>query len=346
MFDIITIGSATRDVFMVSSAFKVVDDPKHLKNIGFITGKAQCLPLGGKIEIKEPVFTTGGGATNASVTFSRQGFKTASLFSIGKDIAGEEVVGELKKEKVFPLALRDKKLKTDYSAIFLSAGGERTILNYRGASADLKTEEIPFKSLESLWAYVSPGKISFSAIEKLFSHFAKNKTLIAFNPSRHYLEMGIKKLEPLLNKTKVMILNREEASYLTKIGYDKEKEIFKRLDKTVKGIAVMTEGPKGLIISDGKMLYRAGIFKNKKVADRTGAGDAFGSGFIAGLMRCSLNAKPYTLNPEIIKYAIRLGLANATSVIEHIGAKQGIITKSEFEKSARWKKISIKTTNL
>ena len=103
---------------------------------------------------------------------------------------------------------------------------------------------------------------------------------------------------------------------------------FWHLDKAVKGIAVVTEGQKGLVVSDGKKVFRAGIFKNKKVIDRTGAGDSFGSGFVAGLMR-----------KNNIEYAIRLGLANAASVVEHFGAKEGIITKAEFEKSSRWKKI-------
>jgi len=343
-FDIITIGSATRDVFLPSSAFKIVNDPKRLKKLGFITGKAQCLPLGGKVQIEEPVFATGGGATNAAVTFSRQGFKTASLFKIGSDISAEEVVKEMKKEKISLFLVRDKKLKTDYSAIFLSQNGERTILNYRGASANLKAEEIPFKSLDASWAYISPGKISFSVMGKIFSFLAQKNISIAFNPSKHYLEMGIKKLEPFLNKTKVVLLNREEASYLTNINYNREKEIFKRLDEVVLGIAVMTEGPKGLIVSDGKTLYHCGTFRNGKVVDRTGAGDAFGSGFVAGLIEKS-NLQSKNFSEKEIAYAIRLGLANATSVIEHIGGKEGIITKSEFKKP-RWKDIKIKTVNL
>jgi sugar/nucleoside kinase (ribokinase family) len=292
--------------------------------------KCQCLPLGAKMEISEPVFATGGGATNAAVTFARQGFKTASLFKIGKDLAGEEVIREMKKEKVSALEIKDGKLKTDYSAILVADSGERTILNYRGASANLKESEIPFNSLSAKWVYVSPGNLPFETIKKIFSHFSKNGANIAFNPSRRYLDMGIKKLEPLLNMTKVVLLNREEASELTGITYEKEKELFERLDKAVKGIAVMTEGPKGLVISDGKTVYRGGIFKNKKIVDRTGAGDSFGSGFVAGLMR-----------KNNIEYAIRLGLANATSVIEHFGAKKGIISKSEFQTSKRWKSIRI-----
>jgi len=299
-----------------------------LKSPAKTEGKSQYLALGAKMEIPEPVFSTGGGATNAAATFARQGFKTASLFKIGKDFAGEEILREMKKEKISALAVKDNKLKTDYSAILVASGGERTILNYRGASANLKENEIPFGSLNAKWAYVSPGNIPFAAIKKIFSHYSKTGASIAFNPSRQYLDMGIKKLEPLFNMAEVVLLNREEASELTGILYDKEKEIFARLDKAVKGIAVMTEGQKGLVVSDGKSIFRFGIFKNKKVVDRTGAGDSFGSGFVAGLMR-----------KGNIEYAVRLGLANAASVVEHFGAKKGIITKSEFENSPRWKKI-------
>ena len=66
------------------------------------------------------------------------------------------------------------------------------------------------------------------------------------------------------------------------------------------------------------------------MVDRTGAGDAFGSGFVAGLIQASR-----------IEYAIRLGSANATSVVEYVGAKKGIVTKNDFEKSSRWKNFKI-----
>jgi len=318
MYDVITIGTATQDVFLTSPAFKVLN-----------------FALGEKIEVDEPIFTTGGGATNAAVTFGRQEFKTNALIKIGSDESGNNILKELKKEKIAPLAIREKDKTTAYSVILLTRAGERTILTYRGASEDLKIKEIPFNRLQSRWVYISPGRISYPVIEKLFNYFSKNKTLVAFNPSKYYLDMGIKKLMPLLNRTKVAILNREEGARLTGVNYRKEKEIFKKLDKVIDGIAIMTEGDKGVMVSDGKNIYKAGIFKGKLV-DRTGAGDAFGSGFVAGLMRFQ------KFDKAAIKYAIRLGSANATSVIEKIGAKEGILTKAEFQKLKRWRNLLIK----
>jgi len=92
-------------------------------------------------------------------------------------------------------------------------------------------------------------------------------------------------------------------------------------------------------------VWQAGIFKNQKVIDRTGAGDAFGSGFVAGLIHTKENnlQNPQDAN---IKQAIILGSANATSVVEKYGAKDGILTYKEFKNSHRWNLLPIKVTTL
>ena len=335
MFDVITIGTATRDIFLTSPLFKVLRDPAHLKKIGFKTAEAQCFALGGKIEISKPILTTGGGATNAAVTFSRQGFKTAALIKIGEDQAGKDILDELVREKITTLKLQTNNNGTAHSTILLAPSGERTILVYRGASEDLKLKEIPFDKLKAKWLYISPGRISFETVKKVIDYAAGRKIPVAFNPSQYFIDLGIKKLKPILMKSKAVILNREEASCLTKADYENSKEIFKRLDKVVAGLAVMTDGPRGAMVSDGFNIYQAKGFEGKKVIDRTGAGDAFGSGFVSGLIQ-----------KRDIKYAIRLGMANAASVVEYIGTKEGILTKKEFEKSKRWQHLPIKISKL
>ncbi|MEK7635698.1 MAG: carbohydrate kinase family protein [Patescibacteria group bacterium] len=348
MYDVITIGTATRDIFLTSPFFKVVSDEAHLKKIGFPTGEAQCFALGGKIEIDKPIFITGGGATNAAVTFARQGLKAAALIKVGKDSAGEEIINELKKEKIsvltlypIPYTLNPNNNGTAYSTILLAPNGERTILVYRGASESLSINEISFDKFNSKWAYIVPGKISYDVIKEIIDYLHQQKILIAFNPSKYFIELGLEKLKPILEKTKAVILNREEAAYLTDIDYDKEKAIFKKLDAIVAGIAVMTDGPNGVSVSDGFNIYRAGTFGEKKLVDRTGSGDAFGSGFVAGLIHEQETCEKGLCKVNNIEYAVRLGSANATSVIEYIGAKKGILTKEEFEISERWRNLKI-----
>lgn len=82
----------------------------------------------------------------------------------------------------------------------------------------------------------------------------------------------------------------------------------------------------------------------KKLVDRTGAGDAFGSGFISGLLHYKVNLNDLNkINPKYILEAIKLASANATSVVEHIGAQAGILTFSDYKKSrVVLKKLDIK----
>jgi len=342
MHDVLAIGTATRDVFLRSPLFKIVRDPKHLEKLGFPTGEAQCFALGGKIEVEELVATVGGGAANAAVTFARQGFRAAASVAIGNDIPGRVVQEELKREKIKVFPARHKEKGTAFSNILLSPTGERTILNYRGASANLSLRDIPASALGARWAYVTPGHIPFIEIKKIVEALARKKVKIAMNPSQYYVQMGMKKLAPIFRHLALILVNREEAAALTHMRYEDERGIFKKFDEVVKGIAVMTEGPKGVLVSDGARIYRAGIFRDQHVVDRTGAGDAFGSGFVAGLMRKHPTSRISHPTTDTIQYAIRLGSANATSVVEKIGAQPGILSRTAFDRSARWQRLSIK----
>lgn len=322
MFDVITIGTATRDIFLRSSLFKTLHDPKHLEKLGFKTGEAECFALGSKLEVEKPVFTVGGGAANAAVTFARQGLKTAALIKIGDDALGKEIVRGLKEEKITPLPMVDKKEGTSYSTILLTPQGERTILVYRGASEDLEKKEVPFRKLKAKWAYIAPGGINFLLMQEIVMHLKRQGTQIAMNPSKNYLKLGAERLKGLLKWLDVVIMNREEASLLTGMRYENERGIFKKFDGLIDGIAVMTDGPNGSKVSDGSYLYSAGIFREKKLVDRTGAGDAFGSGFVAGF-----------IERNDIHYALRLATANAASKVEQIGAQTGLLHKKDLNQS-------------
>lgn len=323
-YDVVTIGSATRDVFLKSSALKVLKDPEHLKQLGFEKGEAECFALGAKIEIDRPVLTSGGGATNSAVTFARQGFKTACITALGNDITANDIKLELEQEGVTPIISTSTQNGTGYSTLLLTGGGERTILVYRGATSDLNDQELPLSEINARWVYIVPGAIEFSVIMNLINHFKSQGSKIVMNPSSHYLSLGLEKLKPMLSALDVITLNREEAALLTGEEIENEEAIFKKFDELVGGIAVMTDGPKGCVVSNGETVLRAGIFPEKTLADRTGAGDAFGSGFTAGLIHADNTSE------EALREGIRLGSANSTSVVEHIGAKEGILKKEGF----------------
>jgi len=341
MYDVLTVGTATIDTFIKAEFLKTVTDRKHLSKLGFATGQAQCFSLGSKIEIKEPVIEVGGGAHNAAVTFARAGLRTTSLFNVGDDKRGEMIVEEFVRKDIRPFEIVDKGKITGMAYILLNKDGERTILVYRGCSGEIENSEIPFKKLEAKWVYVAPGNISYAVLKRLFGHFKKNGAKIALNPSKDLISLGIEKIKPFLNTASVIILNKEEASYLTRVDFSKTAEVFAKLDKYVPGIVAMTDGKKGATVSDGRTIYKSGVFEDKKVIDRTGAGDAFGSGFVSGLIETNEQCHKGLCSPRKIEYALRRAAANATSVIEKIGATPGILTKEEFNGQRRWKNFPV-----
>lgn len=343
MFDVIAIGSATRDNFL-KGKYPLVDYKDSP------SGKAYALPYGEKMGVDFAYFTIGGNAANASVTFARHGFKTACAAKIGEDLSAKEFLAHLKKEGVnTKLIAQTGEKPTAYSVLLLSEEGDRTILGYHGASDTFTLQDLSFRKLRAKWWYLSLAGESDAMYLPLLKFAKENNIKVAFNPSGHHLKHKRQEILDSLKDLSFLVLNTGEAAELVGIPFSAqggpasswEKEAFKKLDELTPGIVAVTDGPKGVTVSDGKNLYKAGIFKERQVADRTGAGDSFGSGFVA---RLALYPIPYTL--DAIKDAIRFASANATSVVEQVGATEGILTKKHYESEERWKVFPIEVKPL
>jgi len=332
-FDVITIGSATRDGFFEGVDFLSVEGKC------FITNKGICLPLGAKIRVPKVHFLTGGSATNTAVSFARQKLKAAVICRVGNDISGKTIIKEQKEEDIdIQFIQKDYLVPTAYSVIFLTSSGERTILSYKGSAENLTIQKIPWKKIKTRWLCIGSLGKEKNILKKIIQFAVSENIKLAINPGWHEINW-FKKHPKWLDKFEIFICNQEEAAYFTDIPYTKEKKIFKRLDNLVNGIVVMTKGKNGVSVSNGKILWKAGVFKRKKTMDTTGAGDAFASAFISTFI------KKKRIDERLIKEAIRMGSANATSVIEYIGTKPGILYKKDFKKS-RFQHLKITTLKL
>lgn len=321
MFDIITIGSATRDGFFEGVDFLSVQGKC------FVANKGICLPLGTKVRVPKVHFLTGGSATNTAVSFARQGLKTAIICRVGNDISGKTIIKEQEEEDIDTQFIqKDCLVPTAYSVIFLTTSGERTILSYKGCAENLTIQEIPWKKIKTRWLCIGSLGKEKNILKEIIEFAVSENIKLAINPGSQELNW-LKKHSKWLDKFEIFICNQEEAAYFTDIPYIKEKKIFKKIDNLVNGIVVMTKGKNGVSVSNGKTLWKTGIFKGKKIMDTTGAGDAFASAFIAEFV------KNKRIGERLIKEAIRTGSANATSVIEYIGTKPGILYKKDFKKS-------------
>lgn len=335
-FDIITIGSATRDNYL-RAKYKLIDWPEAPSK------KAIVLPFGEKLSMDEVFSTIGGNAANAAVTFSRYGFKTACLAKIGDDPAGREFTSQMEDAGVSTkLIVKSKEKATAYSVLLLS-DGERTILGHHGASDTFTMADVDLNKLKAKWWYLSLAGESDVMFLPLLEFARANNIKVAFNPSGHHIKNKKAEILAGLKDLAFLVLNTGEAAELVGIPFDREREVFAKLDGLIPGIVAITDGPNGVKVSDGRNIYSVGIYKEKATVDRTGCGDAFGSGFAAVLAD---NEKQLTtgdgkFNPEVIKKAIAFASATATANLEVLGATEGLLTKKDFENDPRWKDFDI-----
>lgn len=302
---VVCIGSALQDVFLKDS-----DDFLTVS----LNGRSvfDRIELGAKVEIDQVFFSTGGGATNAATTFARQGLDAVFMGVIGKDPAGDAIIDWLDEEGVDTRFVQyTDQYSTGYSVILLAPSGERTILTCRGASNRfglLKVEDI--EKIGPDWAYVSTMSGDFGTLNKVLTTCKKNDVKVMMNPGHGELAEP-QKLKALLEDVDVLLVNKEEAGQL--VSGETLEELLAHLLNYVK-CAIISDGVGGAIASDGEVVVRAGLYDDVKSVDRTGAGDAFGSGFLSQWAR-----------GKSLKEAMHFASANSTSVVLQIGAKYGLL---------------------
>ncbi|MBI2452115.1 carbohydrate kinase family protein [Candidatus Pacearchaeota archaeon] len=312
-FDVITVGSAVIDSFLETEL-----EEEH--------GKIY-FPIGTKILVKELWFSTGGGGTNTAASFSTLGLKTGYIGKLGKDENANIILNELKKFKVSFLGSQGT-TPTGYSTIIDSKKLHRTVLTYKGANDSLAINELKLKNLNTHWFYFSAMlNNSLKTQEKLALISKKINLKIAYNPSSYLTRKGPNLIKNIIKYTNILVLNNEEAEHL--VGKNPLLITFKKLHSLGPEIICITYGEKGNKASDKKNIF---ISKphNIKPKERTGAGDAFASGFVTGVI--------YHNN---IEKAIQFGSLNAESVIQIPGAKNGLLTKSQIEKQMKTNPVKI-----
>lgn len=315
MYDVIVIGSATIDMF-IDTSYKLFSKKENAIN----------LPLGSKILVDDIKFYTGGGSTNVSVALSRLGLKVACIAKIGTDHNSHLIINELKKEKVTSYIVKEKG-KTGFSVILDAIGKDRTVLFYQGVNNKLKYREVK-KNLKTKWFYFSSMvDESYKTLEKLLDYAKKNNIKILFNPSTYLAKKGYHYLKKIINNSEILILNKEEASLIT--NKNNINEMLEKIHNYGVKIIVTTDGENGnwAYNSYNNKYYRleAG---HPKIIETVGAGDAFASAFLAAIIK-----------KNDIELGLKIGRANAESVIQYYGAKNILLNWNKAIKNSRYFKV-------
>jgi sugar/nucleoside kinase (ribokinase family) len=350
--EILTLGGATQDIFIHYEDAQTVEFCGPHEKSSFL-----LLQEGAKIEINKIRYSTGGGATNSAVSFKRLGFEVSSFFKIGTDSQGISILQALKKEGVSVAeCVIDHHEQTGISYIIPSFRGDRTVLAFRGANAHIKQEEIPFSSFKK-YSYLYITSMSGDSSHLLLSITQEAKhhgVTIANNPGISQLTAGAQTLCKSLPFIDILILNRDEARQFMVSLLQSDKKLHESLNQKkhemlphapsllrdlftyentcfslvhffkealARGprIAVVTNGSEGVYVCSEKTIYFHPSLPVKLVST-LGAGDAFGSGFVAGL--ALFNS---------IEQAIRTGILNSSSVITHVDAKEGLLRRDQLD---------------
>jgi len=305
MARIVSIGAALQDVYLIDH------DDFGTNSRGFFNQ----IELGTKVDIDKIKFGTGGGATNAATTFARYGHESIFMGCISNDPAGQAIINSLDDEGIDSSYVTYlNRLQTGYSVVLLAPNGERTILTCRGASAHF--DALNPDDLDTVypdWVYVTTFRGDMDALDQFFTKAKSLGAKIMFNPGNLELQ-HTRKLLGLLSDVDVLLVNKCEAQKIV------EGKILTELLAKVKNYVpniIITDGNQGAIATDGKEVYRAGLYEDVKIKDSTGAGDAFGSGFLAAYA-----------DGKTFKDSLVFASANSTSVVQHVGSKDGILSKN------------------
>ncbi|KKS32702.1 MAG: hypothetical protein UU93_C0005G0010 [Candidatus Amesbacteria bacterium GW2011_GWA2_42_12] len=313
-YNILSLGPARMDVFLKLPEVEVdevcsIDRKRCVIELGF----------GDKIALRGVDFAIGGNSGNNAVGLSRLGLSAAMVGAMGDGWMDQKALEILKGEKVETKYVQINKGQNGFGAV-LNYQEERTILSYYADALCCFPEDT---ELKADWIYLTSMGKGFEDFYLQSVEWAiKNNAKIGFNPGTRQIAAGLEKIKHIFVATEVLFVNREEATALltqgsmlnAKYSITDIKGLLNGLRSLGPKVVVITDGPGGTYSYDGeKYLYMPIV--DAPVVERTGAGDAFGSGFLGAYIQ----NKP-------VDECLKWGTVNSASVLGFIGPQAGLLT--------------------
>jgi len=269
--------------------------------LDFLVGINRFPPPGGKIDASALSVKGGGPVPNALTGLSRMGMRTALIAAVGQDLIGQELINEIKKEKIDHRFIIIKKNRQSDSAYgFVEKGsGRRTIALYRKikiSPREINPAEYPLPRLIHL-----DGR-DLEACRKLARWGKRVGAVISFDIGS--MRNDVSPIFPLVDH---LIVSDVYAKGFT--GKRTARAAIVKLAEHCPGTIVVTEGTRGSMALENGTWYHRKAFRVKNV-DTTGAGDAFHAGYLYGLLQ-NMN----------ISERLRLGAATAALKCTRLGAR-------------------------
>lgn len=310
-FDMIAIGESLRDVFYTI----------HDATVNCTLRKDQCLlclEYAEKIPVEHvEKVPAAGNSANAAVGGARLGLKTALVSWVGQDAAGRHLLEALDEEGVeLGYIEMDRKHRTSEATI-ITFKGEKTQLAYYQP----RSYKLPKLPTARCIYYSAMGEkhIGFdTALLRELKH--RPKTFFVFQPGTTHIKSGLAALKPLIARSDLFILNKEEANHLLMDGERTVLNMLQQFHNHGAKNVVITDGGNGATAWDGKDQWTMPAFP-VQIVETTGAGDSFALGVTTAMLK-----------GEPLSEALCWGTANSWSVVQHIGPQKGLLTTSQMQR--------------
>ena len=314
-FQVLSVGDVVTDAFIQLREDQAVSFENQ-------NGQWIAMPFGQKLPYQGvQVVPAVGNASNASVSFNRLGLTGGLVSNVGDDDSGREILKTLQQNGVDTRFVQiNPNMQSNYHYV-LRYKEERTIL--------IKHQEYPYQWPRFLgedvpeWIYFS--SISENALDyhdEMATWLEHNPDVkLAFQPGTFQIDAGAERLKRIYARSEILLLNREEAAEVSGGHVDDLPGLLTKLHALGPKIVCITDGPEGAYASDGqRVLFMPSYPDPKPPVDRTGAGDAFSSAFVAAI-----------ITGHDVEGALQWAPINSMSVVQYVGAREGLLTNEAMD---------------
>ena len=322
MSHVICVGSVAKDVFFPTAEGVFLDTPEDVtaqRKVAFETGA--------KYQIEDRYEALGGVAANTSVGLARLGISVSCYGATGDDDIAAWIRREFEREGVDVKLLEAcKDVKSDLSAILVFTGdGERTIFYNRDSAERLVVQSAKFS--DASWVMMSALNGDWEKnMRQTIAGASALGAKLAVNPGQRNMKDNPKQVLEAVRAADVLLLNKDEAIELAShisgradLLNDESFLVRTLFEYGAKKIA-MTAGAHGAWGYDGKEFLRATAGRLEHGVDTTGAGDAFGSAFLAA-----------EILGKSLAESLQWGMVNGANVVLHYGAIEGLLRRGGIE---------------
>ncbi len=283
----------------------------------------------GEAVVKESGLFPGGSAANTIYGLAKLGVYTGFTGIVGDDAEGKILFDDFQKTGVDTSQIQVKPGAKTGSTLCLSDRlGKRSLYVLPGANNLLTMDDLDLTYINqarmlhlSSFADDRQFKVLLELMDKLDPSIK-----LSFSPGAFYASRGLETLKPILARTYTLFINESEIQQLTGKDFKAGAEnclnqgcqmVVVTLGKGASYKTVMTTS----YIRDieNEYVVEPGNKNIISALDTTGAGDAFASGFIYGLVK-----------GKGLEECGRLGNITAQFSITKIGAREGLPTVDEL----------------